>query len=635
MNNFASYDNPLQVNTRGTLYIGNYGTEQRLFVPNFNLPLSTSPPNDPEDDNNHFQRAVVGRLTLASTVPGVASTTNVFDAAQSTREISVAAAHSSLADTERIQRVLNSPPVTPVKVEHLKTLLSDYDSELKTFLINGFSVGFKIGSVGHCHSFISPNLKSATENPQVIINKLGKEREAGRIVGPFSSPPFLNFVSSPLGVVPKKTPSEFRLIHHLSYPEGSSVNDSIPYETSSVHYARISDAIQVIKTTGAGCYMAKTDIKSAFRIVPIHPDDYHLLGMKWNDSYYFDRCLPMGCSSSCAIFEAFSTSLEWLSKHHLGASSVLHILDDFLFIAETEAKCRDDLNKFLLMCQHLGIPIAQEKTEGPETTLQFAGITLDSVIMEARLPEEKLLKCRTMLTALYKRRKVTLRELQSLLGLLNFTCSVVLPGRAFLRRLIDLTKGARRPHHRIRLTKAARLDILTWLTFLEEFNGRTFFLEERWLSSPPLTMYSDAAGSKGYGAIFGSKWFYGDWPDNWKSINITFLELFPIVIALHVWASFMANKCVHFFTDNAAVVEIINQQTSKHPLVMVLIRDLVLTSLKHNIMFRASHVPGVDNTRADLISRFQIQAFREIFPEADEAPTQVPENLLPRSWSLH
>ncbi|KAK3753065.1 hypothetical protein QZH41_005503 [Actinostola sp. cb2023] len=44
--------------------------------------------------------------------------------------------------------------------------------------------------------------------------------------------------------VPKKTPSEFRLIHHLSYPEGSSVNDSIPYETSSVHYARISDAIQ-------------------------------------------------------------------------------------------------------------------------------------------------------------------------------------------------------------------------------------------------------------------------------------------------------------------------------------------------------------------------------------------------------
>ena len=85
--------------------------------------------------------------------------------------------------------------------------------------------------------------------------------------------------------------------------------------------------------------MTKTDIKSAFCIIPIHPDDYHLQGMTWNNSYFFDRCLPMGCSSSCAIFEAFSTALEWLAKHCLCASGVLHILDDFLFIATSQGKC--------------------------------------------------------------------------------------------------------------------------------------------------------------------------------------------------------------------------------------------------------------------------------------------------------
>ena len=130
--------------------------------------------------------------------------------------------------------------------------------------------------------------------------------------------------------------------------------------------------------------------------------------------------------------------------HRFGASGVLHILDDFLFIAKTETKCRSDLSNFLRLCDYLGVPIAQEKTVGPSQVIQFAGITLDSVRQEARLPEDKLQKCRLLLQSFYKRRKVTLRELQSLLGLLNFTCSVIVPGRPFLRRMIDLTVGVRR-----------------------------------------------------------------------------------------------------------------------------------------------------------------------------------------------
>ena len=73
----------------------------------------------------------------------------------------------------------------------------------------------------------------------------------------------------------------------------------------------------------------------------------------------------MGCSCSCAIFEAFSSALEWLSKHLFHASGVVHILDDFLFIAPTKEKCQSDLQNFLRMCDFLGVPIAEEKTVGP------------------------------------------------------------------------------------------------------------------------------------------------------------------------------------------------------------------------------------------------------------------------------
>ena len=100
------------------------------------------------------------------------------------------------------------------------------------------------------------------------------------------------------------------MIHHLSYPTGSSVNDGISLDHISVSYATIADAICHIKAAGRGCFLAKTDVKNAFRIIPIHPLDYSFLGTKWRNLYYYDRCMPMGCSSNCKTFEILSTAME-------------------------------------------------------------------------------------------------------------------------------------------------------------------------------------------------------------------------------------------------------------------------------------------------------------------------------------
>ena len=83
---------------------------------------------------------------------------------------------------------------------------------------------------------------------------------------------------------------------------------------------------------------------------------------------------------------------------------------------------------------------------GPTNALQFAGITSDTTLMEALLPEDKLTKCRTQFADFCSLKCVTLKELQSLIGLLNFACCVViiLPGHAFLRSLIGLTRGIRK-----------------------------------------------------------------------------------------------------------------------------------------------------------------------------------------------
>ena len=98
----------------------------------------------------------------------------------------------------------------------------------------------------------------------------------------------------------------------------------------------------------------------------------------------------MGCSSSCKTFEMFSTALEWIAQNTLHIPYILHLLDDFLIISPSNGSCQHQLDTFLMLCSFLGIPMAPEKTVGPSTTLAFAGIELDTVLMEARLPQEKL-----------------------------------------------------------------------------------------------------------------------------------------------------------------------------------------------------------------------------------------------------
>ena len=267
------------------------------------------------------------------------------------------------------------------------------------------------------------------------------------------------------------------MIHHLSYPKSKSVNDGISREHSSVHYANIDKAIRRIKHSGVGSYLAKTDVKSAFRILPVNPQDYHLLSLKWKDQYYYDKCMPMECASSCITFESFSTAVEQIAQEQLGIANLLHLLDDFLLIQPTEDQCSKSLYLFLDLCHYLGIPMAPEKTCGPSTILTFAGIELDTIRCESRLPEDKLLKCQHLIAVFLRRKKATLKELQSLIGVLNFACSVVVPGRSFLRRLIDLMIGLWSPHHFVRVSREVKADLLIWQQFFKDFNGNRFFMK--------------------------------------------------------------------------------------------------------------------------------------------------------------
>ena len=169
---------------------------------------------------------------------------------------------------------------TPVKISPLLAGLEKYDPILKAKLKLGFVNGFDLGFRGHCNSDSQvKNLKSAESHPKIVEDYISAEKAKGRLIGPFSYPPFSNFQINPIGVVPKKDTDKFRIINDLSSPAGSSINDGIDKIFSEVKYSSIIDAIDLVSKFGAGCFLAKTDIEKAFRLMPIRPDQRHLLGI--------------------------------------------------------------------------------------------------------------------------------------------------------------------------------------------------------------------------------------------------------------------------------------------------------------------------------------------------------------------
>ena len=148
--------------------------------------------------------------------------------------------HHSTNQTKISPKNTNSQPnlPTPIKPNTLSKWLWGYANKIT--IINGFTQGFHLHIKGQPEQITKHSHPSALALFDVVQAKIEKEVNLGRTAGPFKSPPFLNFTTSPLGAVPKKDPGEFRIIHDLSYPKNNSVNPCISKEDSAVSYETLT-----------------------------------------------------------------------------------------------------------------------------------------------------------------------------------------------------------------------------------------------------------------------------------------------------------------------------------------------------------------------------------------------------------
>ena len=490
--------------------------------------------------------------------------------------------------------------VTPVNAALLKSYLTEanYPQSEIDFLYSGFMAGFTIGYQGPIdRANLSKNIpfKAGIGDEIELWNKIMIEVEANRVACPFTDGvPYINFMQSPIGLVPKHS-DKTRMIFHLSYnfSEKScdkSLNHFTPKHMCMTKYNNLDYAVQTCMRLRGGdlrhpLVLAKTNLVSAFRMLPILPEHHRWLIFKATNPstgkvcFFADKCLPFGTSVSCSHYQHFSNALKTIIEHWTNKQySVTNYLDDFLFIEYTRSACNEMVRKFFHLCNELGVPIALEKTEWGSDQVVFLGILVDGKNLMLRVPVDKKDKALRLLNHFSSKKKATVNELQQLTGFLNFLTKAIFPGRAFTRRMyskyshiLDDKNGKYKKYHHVRLDREFKFNCQVWQSFLSGYEqalvSRPMLDVNKFETSTTIGFYTDSSGNAklGFGGIFGSQWFFGQWEPGYIATNepsITYLELFALTTGVLIWSKTLSNCRIVIHCDNQSVVEMVNNTTS-------------------------------------------------------------------------
>ena len=453
-------------------------------------------------------------------------------------------------------------------------------------------------------SITNKNHKGVTDHPDQLAKYIKKESSYGAVMGPYSRIPFKHGVGiSPLSTRPKKDSEDRRVIVDLSFPVGQAVNDGIPKDSymgfnCKLEFPKMDQFALRIYSLGQGCMMFKIDLSRYFRQIPLDPGDYSLLGYVINGQIYFDKVLPMGMRSAPYIAQRITNAIAYI--HRSLEFFLLNYVDDFVG-AELQEKIWEAYHALSDLLQSLRVETSRDKIVPPTLRLEFLGITFDSNTMTMEISDKKVEEIKTELSTWLYKTAAKCREVESLVGKLQFVAKCIRSGRIFLGRLIRWIRDMNR-EIRYTIPIEAHKDIAWWSRFIQEFNGVALL----WLAKEPSTdkiLQTDAC-LKGFGGICGSSYFRGRFPKQDQKCNIAVLEMWAVMVGLKLFVEQLRGKYFWVHVDNEAVATVLNSGGSHDTELQNTLREIALIAAKYQFVIRARFILGVTNRVADWLSRW-------------------------------
>jgi len=496
-----------------------------------------------------------------------------------------------------------------------KCLYEHPDRHFVSAILGIIKRGAKIGYIGPQVFRIDVNHTSANEAPNILTADVNKQLQAGRLT--VLTPPLPEYyVCSPLGLVPKHD-GGWRRIHDLSSPKDTSVNDGIPRDRGALEYVAVDDAIAALIIQGCGAMLLKEDLADAFRHVPVAISDRWLLGFQWDDVFYMEDFLPFGLRIAPFLFDLFAKALHWMLMHLFKWRILLHYLDDFFAILKPFIDPALYQEQWDWICDFLGLRGNEKKTQ-TGTVVEFLGIELDSMAMEARLPIAKLQRARDLVVAAMTTNTLSQQDLEVLVGFLSFCARVVVPGRAFLSTLYALLAKDTRYH---RITTPMARDLAWWHHFLPRWNGIKVLRSVA--SRSTSYIWTDASGSWGIGGywipsensppvdVFSERY---STRVRRRALHINVHEMRAVRHALRLWLPHLCGGRVIIYGDNAAVVAGLNKGSIRGG-PMAPLRDIAMLLALNDILIEAIWIDTKSNDLADLLSRGRYETIANKYPQ--------------------
>ena len=168
-----------------------------------------------------------------------------------------------------------------------------------------------------------------------------------------------------------------------------------------------------------------------------------------------------------------SDAIKFIVQHKAKVQSgIVNYLDNYLFVAFTIQNCNRLMTVFLAVCSDVGVPISAEKMVWVTRIIIFLGMLLNGSMFTLYIPVKKRIKAKNGLPKMLAKRKVTVREIQQLAGLLNFLNRAVFAGSTFTTCMyskfagINGKNGQLKSFHRMKLNNEFKSDCRVWLQFL-------------------------------------------------------------------------------------------------------------------------------------------------------------------------
>ena len=373
-------------------------------------------------------------------------------------------------------------------------------------------------------------------------------------------------------------------------------------------YPKVDDFAKLIKTKGQGCLLYKKDLRRAFRQIPVDVRDINLVSYVWKKHIYCDSVLSMGCRSAALCCQRLTNAIVFI-MFKIGLC-VLNYLDD-LASAETADKAVFSYNTLGAILEKCGIEEAKNKACPPSTIMTFIGILFNTEKLTMEVTPERLYEIQHLLQTWLDKETASLREIQSLLGKLNFVASCVRPGKIFISRMLKwlkvLIKEAE-PHKQVSVPDYVRKDILWWKSFLPKYNGISLLWYEEW-SEPDAICSSDAC-LRSCGGFSDGRYFHTCFPESFlaNKYNICILEMFAVIVCLKLWGHGFKGKKIQMFCDNQAVCNVVNAGKAKCPVLQDCLREIAFLAAIHEFQIRMVHISSESNRISDHLSRIELDS---------------------------